>query len=169
MSEKISVEVFGEQLKSRVDEMGHLRGGYVMSSDLHSAIDQALKQADPATEGYPVMLYFKGDPNEYRTVGNTGEEKLALSQGWTREARPAIEPGYPKCYTERQAGAYPRRVTVLSEREEHQFFRAVEDEDRWELDPMNLMGGSGVPLASILREYGDRLKKEIDNSVLATE
>jgi hypothetical protein len=165
----ITVEKFAGQLKERVEQIGKLRDNYVLAGDLGGAIDEALRQADPETVGYPRMLYFKGDSKTYRTVGSTREEKLALSQGWTREFKPVFEPGFPRSYTELRAGAYPRRVTVLNERQERQFFRAVEDRDRWQLDPTNLMGGSGVSLASILREYADRLKKSIDDTVLVME
>jgi len=163
--EPVTVEAFATQLKSRIEQLGRVRGNYVISSDLYSAIDDALKQSDPATEGYPVMLYLGGDLNQYRTVTSSGEEKIALSQGWTREARPAFQPGFPKCYTERRWG-YPRRVTLLNPDEEREFLLAT-DSSRWELDPNNLMGGTGVPLRTIIAERKTQLKRALDELPLA--
>jgi len=167
----ITVEKFASQLKQRVSEMGRVRGNYMLANDFDSACADALRQSDPdAIE--PQMLYFQGSRDQYRIVQSRAEEERALAEGWTREARPACEEGYPKIFCEKPNG-HPKygnwhlpRVTILNRNEEDEFHHATEEED-WIPDEQNLYGATGVSLGDLISERKEQMKKILDESPLA--
>lgn len=164
----LSVEEFGKRLIKNISDHPDSRGGYILGSNLISAIQLALDPGGEQGREFPRMLYKPGpagDQEQTSIVNDDEELHAALEQGWRREPAP-VAPGYPQNWVEvdPSRGTDYRRVLIRNQAEE-KLFKANTNPADWTKDSAHALAGRPTSLDDLVEEHRQQLHRELDQKL----